>query len=212
MKSKFAQKFNHDPIASDYDDNIQNEDNPIRKGYSDLMKWVESQTQKSNILVDLGCGTGNTTSQIKSYKKIYCVDISQNMLNIAKRKLKNNDDIVFIENDLLSFFDNFNDKIEVDTIVSTYAIHHLTQEEKHILFEKTYNFLAKGGKVIFGDLMFKDKEYEDNMKIKYPDLVEDFDDELYWYIDDEVKKLESIGFKTEIKRFSDLSWGICGEK
>jgi len=38
MKSKFAQKFNHDPIANNYDDNIQNEDNPIRKGYNNLMK------------------------------------------------------------------------------------------------------------------------------------------------------------------------------
>lgn len=31
MKSKFVQKFNHDPIANGYNDNVQNEDNPIRK-------------------------------------------------------------------------------------------------------------------------------------------------------------------------------------
>lgn len=212
MKSKFAQKFNHDPIASDYDDNVQNEDNPIRKGYSSLMEWIKNKTKESKNLVDLGCGTGNTSSQIESCKKIYCVDISQNMLDIAKDKLKNNSDIVFIKNDLLGFFDNFKNDKQIDTIISTYAIHHLTQKEKHILFERVLDFLPKGGKVIFGDLMFKNKKYENEMKNKYPDLIDDFDDELYWYIDEESKKLESIGFRIEIKKFSDLSWGICGEK
>lgn len=212
MKSKFAQKFNHDPIANGYDDNVQDENNPIRKGYSSLMKWIKEKTGESNVLVDLGCGTGNTSSQIKSAKKIYCVDISQNMLDIAKNKLKSNDKVVFIKKDLLGFFDDFKNDKQIDSIVSTYAIHHLTQDEKHILFEKIFNLLPKGGKVIFGDLMFESKEYENQMRSKYPDLVEDFDDELYWYIDDESKQLELLGFKVKIKRFSDLSWGIYGIK
>jgi len=212
MKSKFAQKFNHDSIADDYDANVQNEDNPIRKGYSSLMKWVKDKTKQSNVLVDLGCGTGNTSSQIASGKKIYCIDISQNMLDIAKDKFKNNDNIVFIKNDLLGVFNDFKNDKKIDTIISTYAIHHLTQEEKHILFEKVFDFLPKSGKVIFGDLMFENREYENTMKDKYPDLVKDFDDELYWYINDESKKLESLGFKIEVKKFSDLSWGIYGIK
>ncbi len=212
MRSKFAQKFNHDPIASDYDNNVQNEDNPIRKGYSSLMEWIKNKTKESNILLDLGCGTGNTLDQVESYEKIYCVDISQNMLDIVKDKFKNNSDIVFIEDDLLGFFNNFKNDKQIDTIISTYTIHHLTQKEKHALFEKVFDFLPKGGKVIFGDLMFKNKEYENEMKNKYPDLIEDFDDELYWYIDEESKKLESFGFKIEIKKFSDLSWGIYGVK
>ena len=211
MKSEFAQKFNHDPIASDYDANIQNEDNPIRNGYSDLMKWINDKTKQSKILVDLGCGNGNTSMQIESYEKIYCVDISQNMLDIAKNKL-NNHNIIFVKNDLLGFFDDFKSDKKIDTVISTYAIHHLTQDEKHILFEKIFNFLPKDGKIVFGDLMFKNKEYENEMKNKYPDLIDDFDDEFYWDIDEESKKLESIGFKIEIKKFSDLSWGIYGIK
>ena len=107
MKSEFAQKFNHDPIAKDYDENVQNEDNPIRNGYSDLMKWIKDKTKQSKILVDLGCGTGNTSRQIESYEKIYCVDISQNTLDIAKNKLQDNKNVVFIKSDLLSFFDDF---------------------------------------------------------------------------------------------------------
>jgi len=33
MQSKHSQKFNHDPIATGYDENVENEDNPIRTGY-----------------------------------------------------------------------------------------------------------------------------------------------------------------------------------
>ena len=212
MKSEFAQKFNHDGIASDYDENIQNEINPIRTGYNSLMKWIKNKTKQSNIIVDLGCGTGNTSNQIKPDKKIYCVDISQNMIDIAKDKLKHNDNVTFIKDDFLGFFENFKNDKQIDTIISTYAIHHLTQNEKHILFEKIFDFLPKNGKIVFGDLMFKNKEYENEMKNKYPDLIEDFDDELYWYLDDESKKLELLGFKIEIKKFSDLSWGIYGVK
>ena len=76
MKSQFSEKFNHDPIAVGYDENVTNENNPIRKGYSDVMRWVTDMTDGSNVLVDLGCGTGNTAQRVKDYERMYCVDIS----------------------------------------------------------------------------------------------------------------------------------------
>ena len=212
MKSKYSQKYNHDPIASDYDENVKNETNPIREGYQELLNWVKLNSQKSKTIVDLGCGTGNTTNSVDNFEKAYCIDISQNMLNIAKEKLKNKKNISFLENDLLGFFSEFKEDVKIDTVISTYAIHHLTQEEKHILFKKIFDFLDKNGQVIFGDLMFKNNNQENEIREKYPELKEDFDDELYWYVDDEVKELELIGFKVEVKQFSDLSWGICGKK
>jgi len=177
-----------------------------------MMKWVNENTQDSNIIVDLGCGTGNTTKAVEFFDKIYCVDVSQNMLNIARIKLKNEKNIIFIKTDLLELFDDHQKFETVDTIISTFAIHHLTQEEKHLLFEKVYMLLPKGGKVIFGDLMFKSSNYENEMREKYPELIGDFDDEYYWNLEDELKILQSLGFRIEITKFSDLSWGIIGEK
>jgi hypothetical protein len=43
-------------------------------------------------------------------------------------------------------------------------------------------------------------------------LIGDFDDEYYWNLEDELKILQSLGFRIEITKFSDLSWGIIGEK
>lgn len=212
MKSQYSKKFNHDSISEGYDEDVKNENNPIREGYQELLNWAVKKAKDSKVIIDLGCGTGNTILSLLKLDKVYCVDISQNMLDIAKDKLKDKGEIIFVKSDLLIFDEEIKNNKEIDTIISTYAIHHLIQKEKHQLFEKIYEFLSKGGKVIFGDLMFENKDKENLIRIKYPHLIKYFDDEFYWYIDDEVKKLKEVGFQIEIKKFSDLSWGIYGEK
>ncbi len=211
MNSEFAEKFNHDPIAYNYDLDVADEKNPIRAGYKSLLSWVGEKAMGAKNVVDLGCGTGNTTQALKGYISVACVDISQNMLEIAREKLHAREDITFVRNDLLSFLENYKQQ-QFDTVVSTYAIHHLTQVEKHRLFEMIYQNLNTGGKAVFGDLMFENMSGEEYMRKKYPDLTSDFDDELFWNVQEEVKELEKIGFTTEVKRFSDLSWGIYAQK
>lgn len=211
MKSKFGEKFNHDPIADDYDQNVIDESNPIRTGYAELLAWVQEQVDGSKHIVDLGCGTGNTTKGLRGSESVICVDISENMLVIAREKLQENSKISFVRSDLLEFCQN-SPAQGIDALVSTYAIHHLTQQEKHSLFSDIYEMLEKGGKAVFGDLMFENKQEEQKMREKYSDLIEDFDDELFWYVEDEVKALTQLGFFVETKRFSDLSWGILCKK
>jgi hypothetical protein len=53
MQSQFSKKFNHDPIAKEYDEHIKNEDNPIRTGYSNMMKWIKEKTLLSKCIIDL---------------------------------------------------------------------------------------------------------------------------------------------------------------
>jgi putative AdoMet-dependent methyltransferase len=211
MKSKFGEKFNHDFIAEDYDSDVRDISNPIRLGYAELLKWVSEKAEMSRIALDLGCGTGNTTNSLDGFDKVFCVDISENMLSCAKEKLKNRKNIFFIKDDLLNSLDKVKEE-NIDTIISTYAIHHLIQEEKHILFEKANDILQDGGKIIFGDLMFENKEYKKEMEKKYPNLVEDFEEEFFWFIDEEVSKLKELGFVINIEKFSDLSWGVYGKK
>jgi putative AdoMet-dependent methyltransferase len=212
MKSAFYRKYNHDSVAKDYDENVKNKNNPVREGYDFLLSWVGAKIKSSKIILDLGSGTGNTVNSFPGgFEKIVCVDISNEMIKIAKEKLKKKKNIIFIISDLLDVIDKV-ENMNIDTVVSTYAIHHLTQKEKHRLFEKIYSLIPKNGKIIFGDLMFENKKYEKEMKLKYPDLIEDFNDEFYWYIDKELEVLKKLGFSTETKQFSDLSWGIYGVK
>ncbi len=211
MKSKFGEKFNHDFIAKDYDSDVKDIGNPIRIGYAELLKWASEKAKSSKIILDLGCGTGNTTNSLDNFEKVFCVDISENMLALAKEKLAKKKNVFFIKEDLLSSLEKLR-KENIDTIISTYAIHHLTQEEKHILFEKISGVFKNSGKIIFGDLMFKDEEYKKEMIKKYPHLIEDFKEEFFWSIDQETNKLKSLGFTITIEKFSDLSWGVYGER
>lgn len=84
-------------MANDYDEDVKNEDNPIRGGYMDLMVWVSDKCINSKNIIDLGSGTGNTAMNLPdSIEDITCVDISQNMIDIAKDKLRNRSNIEFV--------------------------------------------------------------------------------------------------------------------
>ncbi len=55
----------------------------------------------ANTIIDLGCGTGIVTSKLQ-YKKLYALDLSDKMLNVAKQKLGQNN-ITYLH----SSFDDF---------------------------------------------------------------------------------------------------------
>jgi putative AdoMet-dependent methyltransferase len=216
MKSKFADVFNHDENAAGYDTGVLNESHPIRAGYKAVLNWVseKSATTSDSVVLDLGCGTGNLSLRFKHFKRLVCVDISNNMLDIARSKLADLDNVEFVKADLLEYFEG---PSIFDAIVSTYAIHHLTELEKPILFEQIYHSLQPGGTVVFGDLMFANAAAQKQLIQKYQDegrfdVAQDIQDEFFWFVDQANDSLTKLGFETEIKRFSDLSWGIAAQK
>ena len=187
MKSKFGEQFNHNAQALAYDKEVKNENNPIREGYQNVLSWIKKESPVEGVVIELGSGTGNTTAVLSdNLSKIFCVDISSKMIEVAKEKIGSNKKISFTESDLLSFLSAYQ-KNDVSAVVSMYAIHHLTREEKHKLFQLSHSILKNKGKVVFADLMFKDKEHEQEMRSKYPNLKEDFDEEFWWHIDEEKK-------------------------
>jgi putative AdoMet-dependent methyltransferase len=216
MKSQFADVFNHDEDAAGYDADVLNEAHPIRAGYDALLNWVSEKSANTNgTILDLGAGTGNLSQRLKDFKRLVCVDISNNMLDIAREKLAGLDNVAYVKADLLGYF--FGDPPVFEAIVSTYAIHHLTEEEKQVLFEKIYASLRPGGIAVFGDLMFADEAGMEQLIQKYQaegrlDLVTDFEEEFFWFVDKANEALAALGFETEVKRFSDLSWGIAAKK
>jgi putative AdoMet-dependent methyltransferase len=215
MKSKYAGKFNHDEDAFLYDEDVLNEENPIRNEYEQALNWTANQIERDSSVLELGSGTGNLTIKMKQAKKLVCVDISDKMTEIAKPKTRNQTNIKFIKSDILEFFENNTEKF--DYIVSTYSIHHLTEEEKLILFDYIYDNLKENGKAIFTDLMFENEEKKMETVSKYRllgrnDIVKAIYDEFFWMIDRCKTYLEEIGFKIGINRFSEFSWGIIAEK
>ncbi|MCG8418445.1 MAG: class I SAM-dependent methyltransferase [Proteobacteria bacterium] len=214
MRSANVDKFNHDADAADYDASVADESDPIRAGYDAVLGWVaEKVPAGSGVVIDLGCGTGNLALRIAGAARLLCVDVSDKMTAIARRKLAHLP-CEFVQADLLECFD---DLPLADVIVSTYAVHHLTWQEKQVLFQKIHGHLAAGGMAVFGDLMFESRTAERSLCNQYArsgrqELVDDLQDEFFWYVDEARAELQRIGFHTVHKQFSELSWGIAARK
>jgi len=218
MKSRFGRRFDHDGQSAAYDSDVKDESKPVRAGYAALLDWVAAQAApvRGRTVIDLGCGTGNLSSLLgRSFKKLVCVDISKRMLELAKRKLPGRN-VEFVRSDMLGYFDGR--ALSADTVISTYAVHHLTSTEKALLLQGIAKLLRPGGKAIFGDLMFEDaparriflRKCESNGNKA---LIKGINDEFYWALDWGQKLLRDAGFKiVSIKKFSELSWGISAKK
>jgi cyclopropane fatty-acyl-phospholipid synthase-like methyltransferase len=213
MRSAYGRVFNHDDEADGYDADVRNESDPVRAAYQDVLAWVikEAHIRASSRVLELGSGTGNLSCLIPQCSELVCVDLSEQMETIARSKLAHITNRRFIKADILEAFDY--KSAPFDSIISTYAVHHLTANEKRPLFGKILASLVPGGRAVFGDLMLRNqgekvskvREYLAKGDVKTAQALEE---EFFWVIDVAVQDLSRLGFQVETKRFSDLSWGV----
>ena len=88
---------------------------PLYDGFLDTMVGlIPFEKHRELNIMDLGCGTGNLTKRIKKdypNARIFCIDISPKMLEVAKIKLKDCRDIKYSVKD---FYDiKFENKYNV---------------------------------------------------------------------------------------------------
>ena len=109
-------------------------------------------------VLDLGCGTGNVTKAIKErfpMANISCIDIADNMIQMAKIKLEDYTDIEYYTGDFSEF--DFDEKYDV--IVSSLALHHIkTDEDKKSFYSKIYAALKEGGVFLNSDVVLGSNE------------------------------------------------------
>ena len=217
MRSANADIFNHDPDAADYDNDVRNETDPIRTGYRDVLRWVVQQAQitPNSRVLELGSGTGNLSELIASCAELVSVDVSENMEAIARRKVRHLANRRFIKTDILEVFSQELGKF--DAVISTYTVHHLTDQEKQRLFVLVFDHLVPSGVAVFGDLMVQNgSEKEENIQ-RYlargdQATAQGMSEEFFWSLDTAIPDLERLGFRVRVERFSDLSYGVIARK
>src|SRR3990172_2463957 len=102
----------------------------------------------NNNILDLGCGDGIVIYELLKIDdsiEATLIDGSEDMLNKAKDRLKESENLHFIQ---ASFQEIINKNIDLqrhDFIISSLAIHHLTMEEKTALFKTIYSHLNVDG-------------------------------------------------------------------
>jgi putative AdoMet-dependent methyltransferase len=216
-RSANADIFNHDTEAADYDNDVRNEADPIRARYRDVLRWVirEAQITPSSRVLELGSGTANLSELIASCGELVSVDVSENMEAIAKRKVRHLSNRRFIKADILEVFTQ--ELGEFDAVISTYTVHHLTDQEKQRLFALVSGHLLPTGSAVFGDLMVQnssEKEAKIQQYLAEGDqaTAQAIIEEFFWSLDTAIGDLERLGFSVRARRFSDLSYGVIARK
>lgn len=73
-----------DNLSSKYDSQVEA---IYGKAYSDTISLTKKYLKNTDVVLDYGCGTGITTIELaKNVERVYAIDTSQNMINIAKGK------------------------------------------------------------------------------------------------------------------------------
>ena len=113
--------------------------------YKDFLKRIQNETYNKDIL-DFGCGTGNFTEKVVNFnpKKIVAVDISDEAIKKAKKKLK-------IKNELVEYrVDNCENlslnSNSFDLAYGSGILHHLDLNKS---LSEIKRILRKNGKIIF---------------------------------------------------------------
>lgn len=173
--------------ADGYDKSVnvseENNEYPFA-GYKDVLNYIYNQVREqygANIL-DIGFGTGILTTQLyNAGYNITGIDFSSNMIDIAKYKMPN---AALINWDFSKGLPDEIRNCHFDYIISTYAIHHLTDKEKINFIKLLSSMLNVGGKIFIGDVSFETRNELERSKGKYKEIWDN--DEVY-FVAEEIK-------------------------
>lgn len=210
MGREFVEIF--DEWVHSYDDSVYGKD----KEYADVFdKYDEILQAVADLaispVVEFGVGTGNLTQKMAD-RGLQVVGIEPNkaMREVTAKKMEN---LTLIDGDFLEF----EDKVEAKTFVSSYAFHHLTDEEKAQAFQLYAEKLPTAGKVVFADTVFesaeaKQRKVEFEESRGYVNLVEDLNREYYTTLPVLRDMIEAAGFTVEFTQLNGYVWLIDATK
>ena len=155
-------------------------------GYSKVLDKIYNaivQTPNSTVL-DLGFGTGKLTRRLYDYGcTIYGQDFSKKMVELAKKSMPNGH---FYQADFANGLQEALTHQKYDYIVATYALHHLSDEQKTELISKLLNNLKENGKILIGDISFENRNLLNQCKEV---AGNEWDDEETYCVADKLKKV-----------------------
>ncbi|RDU35113.1 SAM-dependent methyltransferase [Neobacillus piezotolerans] len=199
--------------AESYDESVEGHDKEYEEVFRHYSRILNTVAERSHgHVIEFGVGTGNLTARILDRGlKVTGIEPSPAMRKIAEAKLPGKAQIH--DGDFLTFPEVENP----DTLVSTYAFHHLTDEEKREAIGLYGKLLPNGGKIVFADTMYESAEaFKDAIdKAKengFHNLAADLEREYYTTIPILKAMLEENGFRASFSRCNDFVWLMEGEK
>ena len=116
-------------------------------GFSDDLLLPYIDYFENRVVLDYGCGYGNSSSTLGNYAKyVYAVDASKIAIEKAKEKYKSKENIEFLHHSS-PYISLENDSI--DAVYSIDVVEHLHPEDFKIHLNEIYRILKSGGVYVF---------------------------------------------------------------
>lgn len=210
MGREFVEIF--DEWVHSYDDSVNGKDKEYADVFDKYEEILEAVADLAiNPVVEFGVGTGNLTQKmVDRGLQVIGIEPNKAMREVTAEKMEN---LTLIDGDFLEF----EDRVEAKTFVSSYAFHHLTDEEKAQAFQLYAEKLPTGGKVVFADTVFesaeaKQQKVEFEASRGYVNLVEDLNREYYTTLPILRDMIEAAGFTVEFTQLNGYVWLINATK
>ena len=135
-------KMNYNKQAEIYDE--KGDGKFVAPMYGEIINRIMSANPKK--LLDVGCGTGNVLIKLSSNEdmSLYGLDISENMIETAKKNLGNKAELKVGDSEYMPWEDN-----SFDVIVCNASFHHYPNPEK--VLSEMKRMLKSDGTLIIGD-------------------------------------------------------------
>ena len=205
MENQFVELF--DLWANSYDQTVAGHDLEYREVFLHYDEILQQVADRSfGHVLEFGPGTGNLT--VKLFNKglsVIGVEPSGVMRKIALEKVAGRAEIIE------GHFFHFPQSSTFQTIASSYAFHHLTDEEKAEAIASYRNLLPSGGKIVFADTIYESvKSYQkairDASQKGFHNLAHDLQSEYYTTLPVLTAILNQNGFDVEFEQCNDFVW------
>lgn len=188
--------------ADEYDNTVdRNSKSYPFDGYYNGLSYIYDKITEDNgskKVLDIGFGTGTLTRKLYNKEcQIYGIDFSEKMMEIASKKMPN---AKLFQYDFNNGMPEEINNEKFDYIISSYAVHHLTNEKKVQFLKLLYNHLNICGTIIILDIAF---ETEADFNRSYEENKEDWDASEIYIIWNDFK--DYIDLKCEYHQISSCA-------
>lgn len=211
VKNEWKDQWDFDGWTRAYDEDVKRDTGALKiyENYETVLQMVfeevENFQRKDGKILEIGVGTGNLAGKFLQNKyHIIGIDQSRQMLAVAKEKYPK------LHVRLGEFLKIPYENQTFDVIVSTYAFHHLNEEEKRVAIAEMMRVLKKDGRIILGDLMFQNKAEEQKIRSTLsPEQIKELNGEYYSYLHLLIKEVEQYEKRVVYKRIDRFNYVVA---
>ncbi|MEJ8545420.1 MerR family transcriptional regulator [Brevibacillus borstelensis] len=206
MRNNWVDRWNFNQIADDYDASINGKKQGFYpyENYELVLREVVTVTapRRDESGLDAGTGTGNLAKLFREKGvRMSAFDQSPQMLKQCQKKNPG------METKLGSFFAFPYFGGTFDFVVTSFALHHLTDDQKTLALAECKRVLAPEGRLVIADSMFVNEEHRALhiralLQAGSTEAVAEIEDEYYADRSKLVQHLQQLGFSVEARQLT----------